>query len=874
MSGTSMSSPLVAGAISALKMVKDYASPEVLISDLAHMDCDFARIFSDEERSTDIYLAGVACNDTITGNKNIDGEVDGGETVELRPIMLNSWSTATDIKLHLDVDSTMAKLVTIDKPDVDFGYSLSPYAHMTSKNPFVVHVTDSLDDGANVKFLLTCSDANKTYTPQEYYMAIKNMVKIGPLIVSKDTTLTAGKTIRVMGDIAIQKGATLTIEPGARLEFDQDVGIKVFGHLVAKGRPESPIIFTKSNYNGDYWGKIEWNDNAKDTLEYCRFFYGMFPQNEQIMNDCEFSHMGGAMKVSGKRCNVRDMANSLFSSLYVCILFSSYHRGKFNRSSWNYVNNTYEYGMMNARYFFPSVSDIKRCNWVNNKYKDDYNGKYYQLSYLSDTISIDHTNQPPYLGTSREDFVRPYCFEFGNGTSTYGTIDLSNILKEPVHEAHGILWKVVVDGKDAQDEFEEMDPLGVGTHKFEVYFNRAMNVNVNPTISYGVRRPFTQHEITGEGTWSADSTIYTINYTLTGRESADGLNRIYVRGAEDNEFFECPYDSTRFNMIIQSAGSMATGFAAEAGLGRVNLTWNNDNNDFSDAMGFNVYRYTMVNDSTSSDTIRLNKQTLDVEATEYTDYAVVPGTTYYYYYKVLSTDLKEYDISNVVACTPKTSELGDANGSGEVDVADVVTTVNYAAGQDPKPFIFEAADMNTDKQIDILDVIGIIRKIISPAETASTSAMATATYTIEDGIVYVDCPVALAGVQVQLATDGKKSITATDDLNGFENTSAWLSDNDYIFLAYNMNGLTLTPGKHSLLNIGDAQISSIRLSDALGHNVEAVGKNVTKIEDITSRMMTTKGVFNINGQKVAADASKLGKLPSGVYIVDGQKVVK
>ena len=45
----------------------------------------------------------------------------------------------------------------------------------------------------------------------------------------------------------------------------------------------------------------------------------------------------------------------------------------------------------------------------------------------------------------------------------------------PYAEAHGIVWKVVVNGYDAQDEFEELAPLGVGKHKFEVYFNRPMN---------------------------------------------------------------------------------------------------------------------------------------------------------------------------------------------------------------------------------------------------------------------------------------------------------------------------------------------------------------------------------------------------------------
>ena len=109
----------------------------------------------------------------------------------------------------------------------------------------------------------------------------------------------------------------------------------------------------------------------------------------------------------------------------------------------------------------------------------------------------------------------------------------------------------------------------------------------------------------------------------------------------------------------------------------------------------------------------------------YSDYDVTPGETYYYMYKVLSTDLKEYDVSNVVAATPLTSELGDANGDGDVDVSDVITTVNYAAGMETKPFIYEAADMNKDLSIDILDVIGIIQKILNPAARWATTRGAT-----------------------------------------------------------------------------------------------------------------------------------------------------
>lgn len=517
-------------------------------------------------------------------------------------------------------------------------------------------------------------------------------------------------------------------------------------------------------------------------------------------------------------------------------------------------------------------------------------GEYTNIGYYSTTPKNYLPESPNYLGSAREDIIRKGLWDMNHPTynSGYGSYNLSNTLTRPSAEAHGIVWKVVVNGYDAQDEFEQLPPLGVGRHKFEVYFNRPMNKEVAPQISFGVREPYTQQPVAEDGSWNEEGTIYTAYKTITGKTKSDGLNRIYVYGAEDNEFFEIPYEKSRFNINIQAAGSMATGFMAEAGLGRVNLTWNNEENDFDDAMGFNIYRYNYVEKDSLDrygkptgvkivvpDTIRVNQEIVDVEATEYTDYEVIPGETYYYYYKVLSTDLKEYDISNVVTVTPQTSELGDANGSGDVDVADVITTVNYAAGQQPKPFIFEAADMNADLGIDILDVIGIIKKIMNPGADAQALAEATATYTVENGTLYVESPVALAGVQVQLALDeGENEVRVAEGLNGFEHTSAWLSENDYLFLAYNMNGKTLPAGKHALLHIGNGLVAQMRLADSAGRNVEAIGDDATKINRMATDVMTVPGIYDLQGRKITNDSQWQGQLPKGVYIVNGKKVVR
>lgn len=411
------------------------------------------------------------------------------------------------------------------------------------------------------------------------------------------------------------------------------------------------------------------------------------------------------------------------------------------------------------------------------------------------------------------------------------------MLTRPSAEAHGIVWKVVVNGYDAQDEFEMLPPLGVGKHKFEVYFSRPMDVSVPPTIAMGVRPPYTQHSIAEEDSWSADSLVYTAYLTIDGKMGADGLNRIYVSGARDNEYFEIPDEKYRFNVQVAAAGSMATGLMAEAGLGKVSLTWETDEEDFEDLLGYNIYRYTLDTLGVSSDSIIVNPTVLEADATEYVDYNVVPGTTYYYVIKQLTTSLSSHALSNAVAATPLTAQKGDANGSMSVDVADVVSEVAYMTNQNPQPFIFEAADVNSDLQVNILDVVGTLNLILTPADAMAAAVNSTATYTVENGILYVESPVALGGVQVKLKADKGSEFTALEALDGFEQAGTWQSDDEYLFLAYSMVGRTIATGRQPLLRIGDARISEVVLSDRTGNNVMAIDGNATGLGAVNGMQM-------------------------------------
>ena len=992
--GTSMASPLVAGAISALMMVKQYDNQEILWGDLLHTN-NIAEAFNVTARPAELDITRIVLRDR---NEQADGDlkyfdVNVGETINIYPYIRTTFGSASNIKLRIAAPSGVDVIAT----DVDFGFNLDAYGKMTSKNPLVIKIPDEMPNASEIEIIVeaTCKESNKTFS-NSFTLRVANMYTLKGLL-TENMTLTPDHVYYVPGKFGVSEGVTLTIKPGTRLEFGKKAGLYGFGQLNIKGTPEAPIIMTaydksnpwigiyshassgKHDYDGIYtnsdttvftllptnetpikistiWQNFYYNteENKPQSLNFSDYFdnwtYDMTSKYELLIDPSyltpTFSTMFAIWKSYYQKYPTQrtdEMRNSAYIALTLptwyrytnptdtlkyCRIDGFYNidilngyvspywcdcvinpkpnpwgdsngtinlygeRNVFNNSTFdakytgtnytNIVNNKLPVGLTITSNTRSTSNYLGRSNFFNNFYIDPKTNKKVMLRFISsapETVKIDPL---PYLGTAREDILRPLIYEYGNTDgvtgwqqeTTYATLDLSNMQKEPYHEAHGIVWKVLVNGKDAQDEQEELLPLGVGKHKFEVYFNRPMNKAVMPQISFGVVSPYTQHPASEEGFWNDEGTIYTAYVTIDGKTQSDGMNRIHVREAEDNEFFPCPNEATRFNIMVQAVGSMASGFQADAGLGCVNLTWNNENNDFEDAMGFNVYRYTQGENGVN-DTIRINEDVLDISATSYIDDNVTSGQTYYYYYKVLSTALQEYDISNVVAATPLTATRGDANGSGAVDVADVVTTVNYVTGLQPKPFVFDAADMNADKLIDIFDVVGIIRGILNPSLLSTASLNdEPAIYSVEDGVVYVESPVFLGGIQVQLTLDGRnqmEDVKVAKDLDGFETASAWLSDNDYLFLAYSMNGKTLTPGKHALLYIGNADITSIRLSDTTGKNVNVSnGDGTTGIDRMGKYVMNINGIYDLQGRKLSSTTP----LKNGIYIINGKKVVK
>lgn len=848
LNGTSMACPMVAGGISRLLQMKEYGNWEMLFGDLIHARkshanqlVDFETVYNitDADRKPSLGLVTYTLDDAEGGDG--DGKSDAGETLKFYPTLRNEWGLAENIRFTLETaENEDPTIVEILDGEVEFGSTLSSYGKNVSANPVRIKVRDNCTDGRKIRLVLRATCDNITgELEQEVVLTAENGVEIGGLI-NENTTLYPGVNYIVTNNWTIAEGKKLTIKPGTVLKFKDNVQVNFTkGTLHCVGKPDSMIVFTSADLVSDYDAL---DITIEDTVEYVKFYNitlrGKWGLPAYYIKNCVVDGYKTTYILSSDKvyrsniinCGEESTRFSTYSGslLYTNVIGNSIKVPVKNDTSYDLETDAVDIEGANNCNLFGNILFEK-----SDKYNTPGEGWLCSVTYNSGTGKEYTPEHPSYLGSAREDIVRNWVYDMYHPVRPYGfgVLNLSNMLTRPSAEAHGIVWKVVVNGYDAQDEFEMLPPLGVGKHKFEVYFNRPMDVSVPPTIAMGVRPPYTSHAIAEEGSWSADSLVYTAYLTIDGKTGADGLNRIYVYGARDNEYFEIPDEKYRFNVQVAAAGSMATGLMAEAGLGKVSLTWETDEEDFEDLLGYNIYRYTLDTLGVSSDSTIINPAVLEADAAEYVDYDVVPGTTYYYVIKQLTTSLTSHALSNAVAATPLTAQKGDANGSMNVDIADVVTEVAYITYQQPQPFIFEAADVNSDEKVNVLDVVGTIGIITTPAQS-SVNAMddTPVNYYVKDGILYMENTQPLGGVQVRLNVDKGAEIKVLEGLDGMEKTSAWTADDEYLFLAYSMSGRTIAPGTHALLEIGKTScVTEVILSDAKGQNILAIDGNTTGI---------------------------------------------
>lgn len=895
MSGTSMACPLVAGAVSRLIQCKDLLSQEQLFGDL---------IYTSKQTGNRFVNIEAAFNQTIDDSRPVldcltlafkdpegdnDGRLDAGELVEIYPTIRNTWGQAKNIVMSIQTDENEdPNIVEVVDNHVALGAELSGYGKKQSDNPLRIRINQKCVDGRHIRLLMTvtCDNISQTLSVP-FTINVENGVELGGT-QRENITLYPDVQYIVTRNWGIPKDVVVTVKPGTKIKIKDGVGISNYGHMIFEGKQDSMIVVTKGDLDlGNIGGFL--NDNANYvTFKYVIFenLAGAIRFDNHIYENCIIRNnlIGEVLSWRGTFRDCDIYQNKILGDLIAVLssgatfINSNVHNNEFNAlragfgSSNRFYHSNFIGNTMIGNISTPGVKELEESNYYGN-FSDNLNG-YYSIVYNTTEPEIAYLSKC-YLGTANEDVAYASILDEVDNVG-WGHVDVWQMSPYAYEEAPGCVDYIRVDGVDPQDEAEEMLPLGVGRHKVEIGFNRAMNQNVHPTVSMGVRPPYTQKPINEDGFWF-DPYTYVCYITINGRTASDGMNRIRVMDYQQVENdWQLPDEYYRYNVLVQAAGSLSTGMMAQAGLGKVTLDWETDSLDWADLMGYNLYRFTRNDSNECSDTIKINRQLIEPEEKTFTDYDVVPGTTYYYYITEMGTDLEQHDVSRTVAATPLTAQKGDANGSLNVDVADVMTQIAYLSNENPEPFIFEAADVNSDNEVNIMDVVGTLRIITNPdADINAAEEEETALCSIsEDGLI-IDSPVALGGVQVKLKATAKEKLTIGGYLDGMEQLMVQTADSTRLFLGYSMSGAVVPAGSFRLLEFhSDVKqlswddIEEVILSTPRGRNVKVVFQNnETGIADAKEENARSKGIYDMQGRR-------LNKLPKhGVVIVNGKKVI-
>ena len=114
--------------------------------------------------------------------------------------------------------------------------------------------------------------------------------------MTNTTWAIKGSPFIVTGDVIVDKGVVLTVEPGVAVEFDGYYKLTVVGALDARGTVDGRITFGPSTRNTNGWGGIRVESPDPSILRWATISDG----DARIEGDA----IGGALFVNGASADV------------------------------------------------------------------------------------------------------------------------------------------------------------------------------------------------------------------------------------------------------------------------------------------------------------------------------------------------------------------------------------------------------------------------------------------------------------------------------------------------------------------------------------------------------------------------------------------
>lgn len=258
--------------------------------------------------------------------------------------------------------------------------------------------------------------------------------------------------------------------------------------------------------------------------------------------------------------------------------------------------------------------------------------------------------------------------------------------------------------------------------------------------------------------------------------------------------------------------------------------------------------------------------------------------------KTDGTQMKPQNVQGVLSLLDV--QAGDANGDGEINVADIVEVVNYILGRPSDIFMWDAADLNGDGEVNVTDIVAIVNIILTAdVSSAKMRGIVEVENTENDMVALFQKSNRVSSLE--LTNEGKyvasqfdlvlaegqrlNSITLNEKrANDHSVSYSKVGENTYRVVVYSLSNTAYEGSEGELLNIdvtGDGEYSLENILFVTAQQVEkrfaplagkATGINSTVAEK-------TFDIYSVDGILLYKQATTTEGLPKGVYIIEGKK---
>ena len=244
-----------------------------------------------------------------------------------------------------------------------------------------------------------------------------------------------------------------------------------------------------------------------------------------------------------------------------------------------------------------------------------------------------------YWGTTDENLIQKQLVDFDTNTN-YADIITSPYLDKPSEETYPCVSDIYITDKNG----DKVDTVGNGTYDVHVLFNRDMDKNTDPMVSYGPDALYTDYTLKGQ--WNSSREWVGKMPIKVLINQGHQYFRVKDAVAADDHWLTTGTDWGRFEFDVTASGAEALTLQSEGRVGSIYLNWTQD--EYDTMAGYNIYRSETGEEGSFK---KINSSILSSEEKEYEDKKVEAGKKYYYYFTVVDTAMSESRPSNITYST-------------------------------------------------------------------------------------------------------------------------------------------------------------------------------------------------------------------------------